>query len=88
MSDFEKEIRTYMIEYMKDRLETGEIEKLSHNADFDLVGSGVISSLEFIELISGIEQKFNMVIDFEEHDPSVYTTFSGLANLASMSRRG
>lgn len=88
MSALEKEIKAHLIEYLKNRLEVEEIEKISNNEDFDLVGSGVISSLEFIGLISSIEERFNIVIDFEEHDSSSYTTFSGLANLAAISRRG
>lgn len=88
MSELEKEIKAHLIEYLKDRIESEEIDKLSNNADFDLVGSGVISSLEFIGLISSIEERFKIVIDFDEHDPASYTTFSGLVNLAAISKRG
>ncbi len=87
MTDLEKEVRSFLLASLSGRLDAEEIKRLSQEGDVDLVGSGVISSLDFIGLISSIEEKFGVEIDFERHDPSQYTTLAGLANLVALSGR-
>lgn len=82
MDNFKAEIKNYILGHLKDVLKGGDINQFAVDGDIDLIGSGIISSLGFIELIASIEQKFKIEIDFEKYDPSSYTTISGLASLA------
>jgi acyl carrier protein len=84
----EAEVRTYILNYLEGELTGRDIDALAKEKDSDLIGSGIISSLEFIGLITAIEQRFNIEIDFEEHDPSSYTTILGLSDLAVKSKKG
>ncbi len=86
MGNLETEIKNYVLEHLKDVLKGEDINQFAVDGDIDLIGSGIISSLGFVELIAGIEQKFKIEIDFEKYDPSSYTTISGLASLAVKSR--
>lgn len=54
--------------------------------DIDFIGSGIMSSLDFISLLSDIEQEFDIEIDFEDYDPSEYSTMSGLISITLTSR--
>lgn len=87
MDNFDVDVKNYILEHLKDVLKRGNINQFAVDGDIDLIGSGIVSSLGFIELIAGIEKKFNVEIDFEKYDPSSYTTISGLASLAVKSRR-
>jgi acyl carrier protein len=42
-----------------------------------LVGSGMLDSLGFLELISSVEQEFDLNCDFSEVEPEVFTTLGG-----------
>lgn len=85
MSDYNNEIMSYVLGHISGRFGDRTVESLSDDMDIDLVGSGIISSLDFIELISDIEQKYNIEIDFEKYDPSEFTTLSGLIMMATKS---
>lgn len=87
MDNFDVDVKNYILEHLKNVLKGGDINQFAVDGDIDLIGSGIISSLGFVELIAGIEKKFNVEIDFEKYDPSSYTTISGLASLAVKSRR-
>ena len=48
-------------------------------ASFDLVKSGLVNSLEFVELVSSLEKEFKCEIDFESAlDHGELTTLSGI----------
>lgn len=85
MSAFIAEIKEYMISCLKDKYEA-DITNKENIDDMDLLGSGVISSLGYIELITGIEDHFKIEIDFDEVDPAEYSTLSGLVSLAAKAR--
>jgi acyl carrier protein len=81
MSTMKSEIREYMISYLKENSEAGMID--GNDIDkIDLFGSGIMSSLGFMDLIVAIEGRFNIEIDFEEADPSEFSTFAGLVSMA------
>ena len=86
MSGYKNEMMSYILEQISGRFGDRTEESLSRDIDIDLIGSGIISSLEFIELISDIETKFNIEIDFEDFDPSEFTTLSGLIMMATKAR--
>lgn len=76
-------IKAHIIDFIRDKVSEDELKGILADGDFDLVASGLLSSLEFMELIAGIEEKQGVEIDFEEHDPSAYTSIMGLAGLAA-----
>ncbi len=79
-------IKTHIIEFIKSKMSEEELNDVVSKGDFDLIASGLISSLEFMELISSIEEKHGIQIDFEEFDPASYTSINGLASLAATQR--
>jgi len=81
-----EDIKTQIIDFIRDKMSESELNDILADGDLDLVSSGLLSSLEFMELIASIEEKQCVEIDFEEHDPSAYTSIRGLANLAAQQR--
>ena len=57
------------------------VEKLQAiGLEQDLLASAVLDSLAFVELVSHLEDKTGILIDFTELDPSQVTTINGLVN--------
>ena len=77
----ESEIKNFIIEQLDTRFKRiGFLEKYLL-PDFNLVQTGILDSMQFIELVALIEKKFNVEIDFENESPNSFTTLSGLSNL-------
>ncbi|MCD4773843.1 MAG: acyl carrier protein [Bacteroidales bacterium] len=76
------EIKNYIIENLKDKLKQFEINSNEIKKDFDFVQSGLLDSMAFVEMIAGMEQHFNIEIDFEKIDEDDgFTTLSGINEL-------
>jgi acyl carrier protein len=45
--------------------------------DFSLTGSGVFDSMDFMNLITDVEERFSVEVDFSNHDPESFTTLNG-----------
>jgi acyl carrier protein len=58
--------------------------------DFDLVGSGAVDSMRFVELLGSIEQEFGLQIDLDGVDIEKVTRVGGLTEvvLAAARRNG
>ena len=55
-----------------------------HEVDdhFDLVRSGLLDSMSFIDLVASLEDKFRVVVDFEKAATTDdFTTFGNLVNI-------
>ena len=50
--------------------------------NFELLGTGLIDSISFLGIITEIEQKFNIEIDFSEKDPNDFKTINGFIECA------
>lgn len=63
--------------------ESNEINPILDNIDpqASIIKSGVLDSLKFLELLSFLEEKYSIEIDFEEEDPDIFTTFMGLSQI-------
>jgi len=48
--------------------------------DFDLTGSGIFDSMDFMDLLVSIEDKFSIEIDLSDADPDQFTKFAGFIN--------
>ncbi len=77
----DKEIRKIILELLHEKLERLGISDSEINDRFDLVKSGLLSSLEFVDLVASIENRLNIEIDYEQAlDAGDFTTISGIKN--------
>jgi len=75
----ENEIRKQLIELLRDKLQRLAIRESELGDKFDLVKSGLLNSLEFVELVASIEKIHHHEIDFEEAlENGELTTIGGL----------
>ena len=47
----------------------------------DLIGSGFMSSMNFIELLDRLESHFDLELDFEDMSPAEFTALDGFLNV-------
>ena len=65
---------------------TSTFVKTGVELDVDLVGSGIMDSLAFLELVAALESEFNVdALDFAELDPERFTTPRGLIEALEVS---
>jgi acyl carrier protein len=75
MSDISAEqVRLFLLERFEKTFSSLGINPQNVPDDFDLLTEGVIDSFGIVELISDIEDKFQLEIDFEDLDPENLTT--------------
>jgi acyl carrier protein len=75
----ENEIRKQMMELLRDKLDRLAIRESELGDKFDLVRSGLLNSLEFVDLVASIERINHHEIDFEKAlDTGEFTTVGGL----------
>ncbi len=76
------EIKNYIIENLKDKLEQFGINQNEIKKDFDFVQTGLLDSMAFVEMIAGMEQHFDFEIDFEKiNENEEFTTLRGISEL-------
>ena len=77
----ESEIKKFIIDKLETRFKRiGFIEKYLL-PDFNLVQTGILDSMQFIELVALIEKEFQIEINFEDEAPGSFTTLLGLTRL-------
>jgi acyl carrier protein len=47
------------------------------NETFNITGSGLFDSMDFMNLIVEVEDKFGVDVDFSDYEPQVFTTVGG-----------
>ena len=78
-SKMNKEIKKELIRILKPRLERFGIGAKELTPGFDLVKSGFVNSLEFVEIITRLEKRFQVEVDFEKAiDTGDFGTFGGV----------
>ena len=76
------EIKKYIVEDLKDKLNQFGISQNEIKKDFDFVQSGLLDSMAFVEMIAGMEKHFNVEIDFEKiEEDDGFTTLGGINKL-------
>ena len=76
------EMRGFIIERLKEKLLVFDISEEELKDGFDLVKSGLLDSMAFIDLVAATEERFGVEIDFEEAAGSEdFTTLGGLVKL-------
>jgi acyl carrier protein len=77
----ENEIRRQVLEVIREKLNRLSVKENEIGNSFDLVKSGLLNSLEFVDLVSSIEKMNNTEIDFEKAlESGDFTTVGGLIN--------
>lgn len=78
----ETEVRGFILELINEKLVIFNISRGEVNDSFDLVKSGLLDSMAFIDLIAELEEKFELEIDFEEAaEKDDFTDLGGLVHL-------
>ena len=49
--------------------------------DLDLLGSGIIDSFDVVNIVAGLEEKFQIEIDAEDIVPENFSRLAGIINL-------
>lgn len=82
----QKEIRKEIMSRLEDRSIRLGIRKKVLQSDFDLIRSGLLDSMKFIQFVVELEKDFNVQIDFDKEDPRTFTSLSGLSELIHKSQ--
>ena len=87
MNRFELEVKEFVIDHLQKNML--KLNIVAHEIDdsFNFIESGVIDSMGFLELITEVEKRFKIEIDFEDYDPSEFTYLYGFVNCISRSKR-
>lgn len=72
MDEREQQVRHFVINYIRRKWPDGGDLELED--DTNLVATGLVDSLGFIELLSEAEEQFGVEVDLEKYDPSEFTT--------------
>ena len=77
--DKKTEIQQFIIDKIEEKSKLLDIsfEPEVMTDDFSLTGTGVFDSMDFMNLITDVEEKFSVEIDFSNHDPEAFTTIKG-----------
>jgi len=77
-----REVREFIIGLLKEKLMLFDINESELKDNFDLVKSGLLDSMAFIDLVAEAEEKYQIEIDFEKLTNS--TDFSSMGGLISI----
>ena len=72
--------------WVRDRCESEGLDGIEITPETDLLGSGAIDSLGFIDLIAFIEDSTGVTLDLMEIDPDAFSQIRGLCEFAVGSR--
>ena len=76
------EISDFILDLIGEKLAIFYISRGEVDDDFDLVKSGLLDSMSFIDLLAEIEEKFKLEINYEQAvDNEAFTSFGGLIKL-------
>jgi acyl carrier protein len=76
----ESEIRKQVMALIHDKLQRLSIKESELAGNLDLVKSGLLNSLEFVDLVASLEKMNNVEIEFEAAlESGDFTTLGGLS---------
>jgi acyl carrier protein len=75
----DNEFKIRILELLREKLQRIGIREAELDDNFDLVKSGLLNSLEFVDIIASLEKIYAVEIDFEQAlDKGGLTTLGGL----------
>jgi acyl carrier protein len=69
MTDTSTEIRSYVLEQVRERLDAAGLDPSDVRDDTDLLADGVLDSLEVLELMAVVGDRYGIEGDWEDYDP-------------------
>lgn len=85
----EKVIKDSLLNFLEDRMNMFGISQTELDADFDLVKSGLLDSMAFVDMIGALEEQLGVEIDFDKvMEDERFTTFSGVIDLFNQELHG
>ena len=86
MNETQHAVRQFVLETVR-AINRGKSNELAAVDDScNLVESGLVDSLGFLELVAAVETKFGVKFDFSAADPAEFTTLGGFVAHAVPSR--
>lgn len=83
------EIKNLVLSRITDKLRHIGIGENELGSQFDLVKSGLVNSLEFVDLVTSLEKELHCEIDFETAlEKGELTTLGGLVKLLEEGKNG
>jgi acyl carrier protein len=69
VTDVNAEIRAYVLEQVRERLDAAGLDPAEVGDDTDLLADGVLDSLEVLELMAAVGDRYGLEGDWEDYDP-------------------
>ena len=85
---FELEVVDLAVRWVKQNVQANGNRHVELTGDTDLMESGLLDSVGFVELIVFIESQTGCNIDLIDVDPSEFTTVNGLCRIALRNYQG
>jgi len=74
------EVKAFIASHLADPLRENNVDPTGLTDDFDLMKRGIIDSIDLINLVSAIEERFNIEVDFEDMDTDDLTVVGPLSS--------
>lgn len=87
MSDLAIQVRKFILDELQPKLTMLGISRGAVSTKFNLIDSGILDSMSFIELIGAVENKFSVEMDFENLEANEITSIEGFIQCAVESRK-
>lgn len=85
----DKALKNSLMRLLADKLKRIGIGENELGGKFDLVKSGLVNSLEFVDIVASLEKEFKCEIDFESAiERGELTTLAGLINTFENAKHG
>ena len=75
-----EDIRTFIAESLQAQLQNARLDNAALTGDFDLLGSGLIDSMSFLNLVVEIEDWLGAELNLEDLDPEQLTKVGPLCS--------
>ncbi len=72
------EVKAFALSHLADYFVENDVATSDITDDFDLMKKGIIDSIGLIQLVSAIEEHFNIEVDFEDMDTENITVIGPL----------
>lgn len=83
-----QDVRSFILRRISSALLEKGIKPENVSDDFDLLSAGVVDSLGVIELITAVEQQFQITVDFERIDPVELTVIGPFSRFVAQNAAG
>jgi acyl carrier protein len=77
------DVRSFLLEHFSFTIAANSLNPAELGDDLDLLGAGVVDSLGVLEMISAVEQRFKITVDFEPMDPADLTVLNKFSSFVA-----